>query len=68
MSKSSLNWGVRLITTFQSGNSLTINYQILINFGMYILNGVLHIMYEVQLSQRGSRAQTWTLQGVILQI
>ena len=47
----------------QSWNSLTINYQILINFGMHILNGVRQRMSEVQLCQRGERAQTGTLKG-----
>ena len=39
------------------------NYQILINFGIHILNGVLHRMQEVQLCQRGLRARTGSLNG-----
>ena len=47
----------------QSGNSLTINYQIVINFDIHIINGVLHRMHKVQLSQRGLRARAGTLNG-----
>ena len=35
------------------------------NLGMHNLNGILHRMCKVQLSQRGSRAQTVTLKGQI---